>query len=113
MTVTPDLIVVNHGTNDGDAETSGFRGSLKTALGKIEKAYPGVPIVYMLPFCGNRASDIRTVCAEFDNITVVETDKWNISYSDGLHPNRNGAKRAGELLSREINALLGADFFKV
>ena len=113
LTVIPDLIVVNHGTNDGDGSGQSFRNDLKKALDKLVRYYPGVPIVYMIPFCGNRASDIRTVCENYENVTVVPTDGWTLAFADGLHPNRAGAKRAGDQLAAAIKEIVGKDFFNV
>ena len=113
LEVIPDAIVINHGTNDGAGQSADFRNNLKRALDKIVKYYPGVPVIYMIPFCGNRAEDIATVCADYADITVVPTASWGISYTDGLHPNRTGAKRAGDKLAAKLKSILGSSFFDV
>ena len=108
---TPDLIVINHGYNDLSSASSAFRSGLKKALARLQKTYPGVPVVYMIPFNGSHKADIQTVCADYENITIVDTDGWRIPTTDGIHPNRTGAQTVGKLLAAALTEIYGKEFF--
>ena len=120
----PDVIVVNHGTNDNvSANDNTFIKALKDALECLMEKYPDTPIFYMMPFSQRSVGAIQktldTYFADAD-ITVVETASWGITttlgpafLTDTLHPNAVGAKVAGVKLAAAIEAKLGEDFFKV
>jgi lysophospholipase L1-like esterase len=120
----PDVIVVNHGTNDNvSANDTTFIKALKDALECLMEKYPDTPIFYMMPFSQRSVGAIQktldTYFADAD-ITVVETASWGITttlgpafLTDTLHPNAVGAKVAGVKLAAAIEAKLGEDFFKV
>ena len=120
----PDVIVVNHGTNDNvSANDTTFIKALKDALECLMEKYPDTPIFYMMPFSQRSVGAIQktldTYFADAD-ITVVETASWGITttlgsafLTDTLHPNIRGAKVAGVKLAAAIEAKLGEDFFKV
>ena len=120
----PDVIVVNHGTNDNvAANDTTFIMALKDALECLMEKYPDTPIFYMMPFSQRSVGAIQktldTYFADAD-ITVVETASWGITttlgpafLTDSLHPNAVGAKVAGVKLAAAIEEKLGEDFFKV
>ena len=110
-TADPDIIVVNHGTNDSDVSDEAFKENLTTALGKLRKAYPDVPIVYMIPIAQTKANIITEVMKGIKNSYVVKTEGWDISTHDGLHPDSAGAKKAGEKLADELVNIFGKEFF--
>ena len=108
----PDMIVINHGTNDWTGTQRVFTASLKNAVKRLIELYPDTPIVYMIPFCQNRAESIRALAEEYENILIVETDGWRIEYTDTVHPTVKGAETAGGLLADAIHEHFGEDFFK-
>ena len=108
----PDVIVVNHGTNDNGYTDNGFKKALIETLDRLVEKYPDVPVFYAIPFGQYKAAVIREVCAAYPTITVVETEGWGITFTDSLHPDVNGAKIAGEKLAEAIKASLGEEFFK-
>ena len=120
----PDVIVINHGTNDNVSENDTvFINALKEALECLIEKYPDAPIFYMIPFSQRSAgaiqNTINTYFADAD-ITVIETASWGITkeigpefLTDTLHPNASGAKMAGIKLAAAIEAKLGKDFFKI
>lgn len=110
--VIPDVIVVNHGTNDGGQNRRLFEEELKKTLEHLRETYPHTPIVYLIPFTQAHARVITNVVADMENAHVVETKKWEISYTDGLHPDAAGAKYAGEKLAAELKAIFGEDYFQ-
>jgi hypothetical protein len=110
--ITPDLIVVNHGTNDGGASSRIFKGKLTAAIERLQEKYEGVTIVYLIPFRQTHADDIKSVMSEFENVHVVETADWDISFTDnGYHPDVAGAKKAGGKLAEALLGIMGEEFF--
>jgi lysophospholipase L1-like esterase len=110
--ITPDLIVVNHGTNDGGTSSRIFKGKLTAAIERLQEKYEGVTIVYLIPFRQTHADDIKSVMSEFENVHVVETADWDISFTDnGYHPDVAGAKKAGGKLAEALLGIMGEEFF--
>lgn len=109
--VTPDVIVVNHGTNDGGQNRKAFEEALTATLSHLRKTYPDTPIVYLIPFNQAHARVIAPAVESMDNAYVVETRGWRITYTDGLHPDAAGAKYAGERLAAELKTIFGEDYF--
>ncbi len=109
--VTPDVIVVNHGTNDGGQDRKTFEEALTATLGHLRETYPDTPIVYLIPFNQAHARVIASAVESMDNAYVVETKGWRITYTDGLHPDAAGAKYAGEKLAAELKTIFGEDYF--
>ena len=111
-TADPDLIVINHGTNDGRYSSESFGEALSSALERLKEKYPSVPIVYLIPFCGAHAKTISSVTEKMENTYVIATDSWNLTYTDGLHPDAAGAKKAGKNLSSALIGLFGEEYFQ-
>lgn len=109
----PDVIVINHGTNDSRFADNQFKNELKKALDVMVEKYPSTPIFYAIPFGQQKAGLIRFVTEEYENITVVETKDWNITFIDGVHPDGAGAQVAGINLAKAILEKLGEEFFRV
>ena len=77
----PDVIVVNHGTNDNvAANDTTFIMALKDALECLMEKYPDMPIFYMMPFSQRSVGAIQktldTYFADAD-ITVVDESNSN------------------------------------
>ena len=77
----PDVIVVNHGTNDNAAANdTTFIMALKDALECLMEKYPDTPIFYMMPFSQRSVGAIQktldTYFADAD-ITVVDESNSN------------------------------------
>ncbi len=109
--VVPDVIVINHGTNDGGQNRLTFEDALTKTLAHLREKYPDTPIVYLVPFNQAHVRVINSVMETMDNAHVVETKNWRISYTDGVHPDAAGAKYAGEKLAVELKKIFGEDFF--
>ena len=108
----PDVIVVNHGTNDQKYTELEFESGLRKALDRLLTKYDGIPTFYMIPFSQRRAEIIRRICKEYgDGIHVIETAAWDIPLTDNLHPNVIGSENAGEQLAKSLKAILGEEFF--
>lgn len=111
-TLYPDVIVINHGTNDGGHPANKFIPALEKTLARLREKWPDTPVVYLIPYNQAQAANIRTVMADFENGYVVETADWALTYTDGVHPDAAGAKKAGEKLADALVAILGEEFFK-
>ena len=110
--IKPDLIVINHGTNDTGTTPRIFKTKLADAIKRLQEKYEGVKIVYLVPFIQAHADDIAAVVSELDNVYLVETADWGISFTDnGYHPDVAGAKKAGEMLADALVEIAGEDFF--
>ena len=104
-----DVIVIEHGTNDVYTGDSTFYSKYKKAVEKLHKKHPKAQIVLMIPFTQIHASPIRkTASAHKKYCTAVETKSWKLSYTDGLHPNKSGAQKAGNNLAKQVKAILKA-----
>ena len=109
--VIPDVIVINHGTNDRNASEETFKNELICALHRLREKYPDAPIVYMIPFAQYHAETIGEAISGFENAYVIQTSEWNLTYTDVFHPDPEGAKTAGENLADELLRIFGDDFF--
>lgn len=109
----PDMIVLNHGTNDIFYGSAAFREGYAEVLLRLQQKYAGRPIVCMIPFNQKHANDIRAVASAFDNCYVVETEGWPLTFTDGLHPDVNGSKVAGAALAEALTEIFGEEFFDV
>lgn len=109
----PDFIVINHGTNDGNADSATFKANYNAALERLRIKYSGVPIFAMIPFNQRHAQDIRDCVADKTYCYLVETENWNVTYTDGGHPDVNGGIVAGTKLAEQIEATVGKSFFIV
>lgn len=110
-TATPDVIVINHGTNDGGSTDDAFKTGLTNAIATLREKYPDKPIVYMIPIRQTKAAVIREVMSGVENSYVVETSDWDISTNDGIHPDSAGAQKMGENLAAELENIFGANYF--
>lgn len=107
----PDVIIINHGTNDASHSDADFEAALRQTLTHLSEKYPGVPVVYLIPFNQSKATVIRNVMKDVEGGHVIETRKWHLNYTDGVHPSSKGATTAGENLANELIELFGQDFF--
>lgn len=113
---TPNLIVMLLGTNDylnsQAHEKSGnlekFSKHYSSFILKIREIFPQTPI-YVLQALTDSHCRRRGIEAAFDiakkqtdNITLVDSDKWNVEIADGTHPTENGYAFMGEKLAGYI-----------
>lgn len=113
-TTMPDLIVINHGFNDGSSYSAeDFDANLRTAFSYLQFRYPDVPIVYMLPLNQKRVDAITSIVTELNpgNYYILPTKGWGIPTTDGSHPTVEGARTVAANLSAFIIECFGEDFF--
>lgn len=97
-----DLVVINMGTNDHEVNGEMFVHGYREILLKLHDRYPGIKIFCMIPFSQLHSEDIRRAAEEYPWCVVVETAEWNITYTDGIHPDAAGAEQVGERLAEII-----------
>lgn len=106
-TIYPDLIVINHGTNDLASTNETFKTEYNKVLNKLHIKYPGVKIVCLIPFAQGKANAIRECAEGKEYCSVIETSNWGVTYtSDRTHPDSAGSKIAGEKLAEAIENLI-------
>lgn len=110
--ISPDIIVVNHGSNDVGQNRKLFEEQLTITLNRLREKYPEAPIVYLIPFEQTHSRVIPSVVEKMENAYVIETRGWKISYTDGIHPDAAGAKYAGEQLAAALVEIFGEEYFK-
>jgi lysophospholipase L1-like esterase len=105
----PTLVVINHGTNDRNANSDQFRPAYATYLARIRKAYPQAKILALRPFAGTHADDIRAeVDARKDSgdkrIRFIDTTGWlnRDDFTDGVHPNAGAGPKVADKMSKII-----------
>ena len=107
----PDIIVVNIGTNDFDAATDVFKSQYTAVINRLLIKYSGTPLFIMVPFNGTRKSEITDITNNKKGVYMVDTTGWDISTTDGLHPDVAGSIKAGTKLSDYIISTLGRNYF--
>lgn len=108
--IKPDVIVINHGTND--AYSGQFQRNLDRAVTLLKTTYPDVPIVYMIPFLQHEGKiELIQKVMKDQGGYVVQTADWDLTYTDGVHPDAAGAERAGKKLAEALCDIFGEDFF--
>lgn len=107
----PDVIVVNIGTNDFDADTDVFKSQYTAVINRLLIKYSGTPLFIMVPFSGTRKSEITDITNNKKGVYMVDTTGWDISTTDGLHPDVAGSIKAGTKLSDYIISTLGRNYF--
>lgn len=111
--IEPDFIVVNLGTNDGAIDDETFKEGYISMIKRIEQKYPGTEIFCLRPFNGSKKTPILEATKECTNCIYVDTKDWKITYTDGIHPDLNGSKIAGEELADFLLKYFGKSYFLV
>ncbi len=97
------LVVLNTGTNDFGVETEEFVNGYRAVLDLIHEKYPDVKVLCMVPFMQSHRDDIALAVQGTEWCRLVETKDWILTYSDGIHPDAEGAERAAQYLLNEID----------
>ena len=124
--ITPDLIVIAHGANDGlhGIAADRFANALRDTITRLQEKYPDVTIIYFTPIMESwqenvqgYSSHVDQIATEFEDVYVVHTRDWGIQldvdYSDyNLHPNPQGALKMARQMTVAIRDIVGKDFFE-
>ncbi len=101
-----DVIVVLHGTNDVYTYGDIYVSEYQKVLNLLHSKFPKAKIMAVIPFNQIHADEIRAAAASYKSwCSVVETASWNLSYTDGMHPNAKGAEKAGKNLAKKISSI--------
>lgn len=107
----PYAIVINHGHNDGSASANTFITEYKAVLTRLREKYPDTPIFAVVPYFQIHSANIKTAVSEMNDSKVfyISTKGWEYTTSDGVHPDKNGAKKLGTRLAEEMAKILKAE----
>lgn len=117
VTMTPDLIVIEYGHNDytlvngGTRTEAEFIAQYELLISILRGMYTGVPIICIIPFHQRLADAIRTIVANTEFCYLIETSGYDVTYSDGTHPDASGAIAIAERLSADIIKIMGKQYF--
>ncbi|HKS97116.1 MAG TPA: GDSL-type esterase/lipase family protein [Terriglobia bacterium] len=107
----PEVVVVNQGTNDQQYSSERFEPAYKSYIEEIRKAYPSAWIFCLRTFGGFHEADIKSAVESVADprIIYVDTTGWleKSDYTDGLHPNVEGHRKAARKLVEMISARTG------
>lgn len=98
----PDYVFINHGSNDGGADSVTYTAGYVALLDAILTAHPKTQIIAMSVFNGTHAEDLEKLVAEYNerhnqHILFVNGSNW---IADGpLHPWRDGHAKAAAALA--------------
>lgn len=104
-----DFIVINHGTNDHNADKELFKRKYFELLCVVRERNPLSKIISLTPFSGWLAGEIREAVEEYNNekgdeVFYIDTTGWIAP--EPLHPTREGHKIVSEKLSQIIRESL-------
>ena len=88
-TYTPDVVVINLGTNDVIYSNQKVSAAALTFLQNLRGAYENTVILVMTPFNRTKSNPLKKAVDAMNDekILLIDTKEWNIKAgSDGLHP---------------------------
>lgn len=106
----PDMVLINHGTNDGRADEVTFTAGYVALLDAILMAHPKTQVVAMSPFAGAWEKEIERIVAAYNerhgqHILFINGSHW--LPKEPLHPGRDGHALAAEKLAGVLKEALG------
>lgn len=103
---TPDIIVINIGTNDRDVQNDTFQNTYTTFLEDIREKFPDTEIFAMKLFDGRWEKEIQASVetrksAGDNSVHYIDTTGWlkGSGFGDGTHPSDAGHIKAADLLA--------------
>ena len=105
----PNIIVLNHGTNDGDASEEQFVTCYYQMLDLLSNTHPSAEIVALSPFFGKRDALVERAVSEYNQthdkqVHCILTTGW--IPPQPIHPSRAGHKTVAEQLAKRLKELL-------
>lgn len=101
----PSIVVLNHGTNDVSVDSTTFINAYNATLDAIHARFPNAKIACMIPVSQAHADDIRNCVLGKDWCALVETSDWNVTYTDGIHPDASCSYSMGNNLANVLRNL--------
>ncbi len=105
---TPDVIIINLGTNDNGVSDTEFALAYSDFVRKLRDAYTS-PIFIMKPLQSRKSNAIDTAekLINAENVFFIDSGAWDIGMSaDNLHPSVDGHKQMAEKLIAELQKYL-------
>ncbi len=110
---TPNLIIVNLGTNDGGYNDEEFKPAFKSVIERLKDKYLGIDIIILQPLNRAKATSIKAV-AEETNCIYIDTGSWSdVTFVDGIHPDEEGSKVFGKYLANVLLNYFGKSYFLI
>lgn len=106
--LSPDVVVINHGTNDvlHEQPVEAFEKGYQSLLKDVRARYPQAKILVLIPFGQYFADVIRRVVAADGKSYLVETKDWGVTFTeDGVHVNIKGNQIAAAKLAEVIEKI--------
>ncbi len=99
---TPDIIVINHGTNDRGRSADEFLCRYEEYLNMVRELRPDAKVVCLTPFCGAFDSELRGFIPSYNkkyqaNVYLISSLNW--IPSTPIHPLRDGHRIVAEHLA--------------
>lgn len=97
--INPDVLILNLGTNDSKFDQDVFEFYLFKFISELKAKFGSIPMVIMIPFNQTFADVFRTLAVNDEQIKVIETKSWNVTSTDGTHPDAQGSVIAADHLT--------------
>lgn len=98
----PQLVVVNLGVNDRRFTTAEFFPAYNEFINQVTTTFPKSQVLLLVPFSQTYREEIAKV-ANIHRVEVIDTTGWCTSYTDGLHPDQQGARTAARQLAQALS----------
>lgn len=105
----PDLIIINQGTNDTNLTL--YITDYNALLNALRIKYSGTPIFIIVPFNQTKLIQLINIANNNQDVYLIETEGWGVTYTDNAHPDIAGGETAGVKLARVITEQIGKSFF--
>lgn len=102
LPTTTTRVILNIGVNDRHFARSEFTRVLPQFIAQVQMRFRSVPISIMIPFSQTFAPIFRQTVSQLNNVQLIETKDWHLSYTDGLHPDAAGSVIAGNRLAEAL-----------
>ena len=109
----PDIVVLNHGANDGRATPAEYLEKYALTLDVIREHNPDAVVVSLSAFCGHFHNELAEFIKEYNarngcNVYYIDTHGW-IPVSP-LHPLRDGHKKVADNLVPLLDKIIKENF---
>lgn len=110
VTPEPDIVLINHGANDGRATAEHYTAEYRLLLDRVFARCPNARVVALSAFCGAHPAALRALVETYNrehgrDIVFIDSTGW--IPPDPLHPGREGHRIVAEHLAAELRDKLG------
>ena len=105
----PEMIVINHGANDGGRPAEEYICEYKKLLEVVRRVNPEAKIVVLSAFCGVHPKALRKLVEDFneeyqDQVYFIDSAGW--IPAKPIHPMRDGHAKIAGYLAEELKKLV-------